>query len=274
MKRKLKDRLWLWGQSAGSHHGSAGNQVWKLPGVNRMEAAEGAAYLGIERMCRVVMGGQPQPPFDAEQERLAGMKEVIWSAVGDSGSIRNNATSDLGEVLRLAQTNPNISGAVLDDFFRAKATPESSHGRYSLESVQSMSDQLRAFPGRPLDLWIVWYKEELDFDIADYLKIFDVITFWNMLAPAQQAEWEADIAKVVTRTPGKRRLAGCYLWNYGEGKPLSIDEIRAQCETYLEWIRRGEIEGIIFCSNCCTDLGLEAVEWVRQWICEHGDELV
>lgn len=57
---KLKDKLWLWGQDAGSHHAAVGNKSWKLPGENRMGPAEGAAYMGIKNIFRVVMGGGPR----------------------------------------------------------------------------------------------------------------------------------------------------------------------------------------------------------------------
>jgi len=39
-------------------------------------------------------------------------------------------------------------------------------------------------------------------------------------------------------------------------------------------IRSGEIEGIILCSNCIADLGIEAVEWTRQWIRKVGNEAI
>ncbi len=267
----LKDNIWLWGQDAGSHHGAAGNQTWKLPGTNRMGPAEGAAYLGIQNMCRVVMCGMPVPPFDAESAKLTGMKQVVWSAIGDSGSTRNNDNqSDLEEVLRQAEKFPNVTGAILDDFFTGNA----ARARHSPQSIVAMRDRLHNFSKRPLDLWVVWYKRGLAADVDDYLKIFDVITFWNMRASAELAELDNDIAQVVRRTPGKRRLAGCYMWNYGQGKPLTIPEIKAQCEKYYGWIQKGYIEGIIFCSNCCADLGLEAVEWTRDWIKKVGDETV
>lgn len=275
MCAKLRDRFWLWGQDAGSHHNAAGNKSWKLPGVNQMEPAEGAAYLGIKNVCRVVMCGSPNPPFDDESEKLKSMTSVVWSAIGDSGSVRNNnSQSDLGEVIRQAAMYPNVSGAVLDDFFIAKSPSNPLHARDSVENIAEMRRQLHAFPERKLDLWIVWYKHELDYEIDDYLKQFDVVTFWNMMAPAEFDELDSDIEKVVAKTPGKRRLAGFYMWNYGEGKPLSIEEARMQCELYREWIRKGYIEGIVFCSNCCADLGLEAVEWIKNWIQEVGDEVV
>jgi hypothetical protein len=270
---KLKERLWLWGQDAGSHHKSLGNKVWQLPGENRMGPVEGANYLGIPNMCRVVMGGKPEPPFDSESEKLTGMDKVVWSAVGDSGSLRNNGdASDLDEVLRQAEKYSNVTGAVLDDFF---ISPEHNNGkvaRLSLEYIAAMRDKLHNCAARPLDLWLVWYKRQLDWPVEEYLELFDVITYWNMKASSEFAEIEDNFGQVISMSPGKRRMLGCYIWNYGEGKPLTLAEIEAQCEKYREWIKAGKAEGIIFCSNCCADLGLEAVEWTRNWIRENGEE--
>ncbi len=270
---KLKDGLWLWGQDLGSHHASAGNKVWKLPDENRMDPVAGAEYLGINNMCRVVMDGKPEPPFDAESERLKNMDRVVWSAIGDAGSTRNNADqSDLEEVLHQAEKYPNITGSVLDDFF---ISPEHNNGRvarHSLESASDMRGKLHNFALRPLDLWVVWYKDQLDWPVEEYLGLFDVVSYWNMNASSEFAEIDHDFGKVIDRTSGKRRMLGCYMWNYGEGKPLSIAEIRMQCEKYHAWIKAGCAEGIIFCSNCCADLGLEAVEWTRAWIRDAGNE--
>ena len=267
---KLRDRFWLWGQNAGSHHAAAGNKKWKLSGENRMEPVEGAEYLGINNMCRVVMCGKPETPFDPESEKMRKMNQVVWSAIGDTGSIRNNGNqSDLEEVLRQAKKFSNITGAVLDDFFISPAHNEGRVARHSYESIVDMREKLHS---RSLSLWLVWYKIQLDWPVEDYLKLFDVITYWNMKASGEFAEIEDDFGKVVDMTPGKRRMLGCYMWNYGDGKALTIAEIQNQCEKYYNWIKEGKAEGIIFCSNCCADLGLEAVEWVRNWIKEVGDK--
>ena len=250
---KLKECFWLWGQDTMSHQKAAGNAKWKLPDGNQLDPAAGAEYLGIPNVCRVVMCGSPQPPFDDESRKLAAMHKVIWSAIGDSGSIRNDKETDLEEVLRQARLFPNVKGAVFDDFFGHFLKPEEHWARYPVDEV-------------------VWYKRGLDYPIDDYLKLFDVITYWNMETPAEHAELQDDLAKMVERTPGKRRLAGCYIWNYGAGKPLTVPEIQFECEAFYEMIKNGKAEGIIFCSNCCADIGGPAVEWLRGWIREAGEE--
>jgi hypothetical protein len=38
----------------------------------------------------------------------------------------------------------------------------------------------------------------------------------------------------------------------------------------LQWLQEGRIEGMIFLASCICDLGLETVEWSRQWIQKVG----
>lgn len=269
---KLKESFWLWGQDAMSHQRSAGNSRWRLPDGNQLEPVDGAEYLGIPNMCRVVMAGKPVPPFDAESEKLQGMHRVVWSAIGDSGSKRNDDETDLDEVLRQAEHHANITGAVLDDFFGHRLHPAEAWARYPIESIREMRRRLHQALPRPLDFWVVWYKRQLEDPIDDYLKEFDVITYWNMMTPAEHQALPDNLARMVERTPGKRRMTGCYIWNYGEWKPLTPDELKFECETYYKLIKAGQSGGIIFCSNCCADVGGPAVDWLRGWIREAGEE--
>ena len=137
-----------------------------------------------------------------------------------------------------------------------------------------MRERLHSFPNRCLDLWMVWYDYQLDYQVVPpYLELCDVITFWTWNG-SELSKIDENFERLREFTPDKRRLAGCYMWNYGEGKPLTLGEMRRQCEKYYKLIRNGQIEGIIFCSNCIADIGLETVEWARNWIREVGDEQV
>ena len=61
------------------------------------------------------------------------------------------------------------------------------------------------------------------------------------------------------------------MWDFGEGKPISAKLLEHQCRLGLQWLTRGEIEGMIFhCTPLC-DMKLEAVEWAKGWIAEHKD---
>ena len=270
---KLKDKFWLWGQSPGSHHKSHN----ELPGNNLMDSRAGCDFFGIGKCCRVTMTTGPFPPFDDEADKIKDLDEVVWSAIGSGGVAQHNDDeSDLDEVLRMAKIHPNITGAVLDDFFigsEFQLKNRDGYARHSVESIQSMRDKLHNFPERKLDLWLVWYTQQLDYPVQEYLDLCDVITMWTWEG-RNLKDMEANIKKVLERTPSKRHLAGCYMWNYGERKPLTIDDMKFQCEKYYDWIQKGWIEGIIFCSNCIADIDLDTVEWTRNWITAIGDETI
>lgn len=266
----LSNHLWLWGQEPGSHHT---RPFYNLPGVNKMTPSEGGSFLGIPNCCRVVMENSDHCPYANEDEIFRSFDKVVLSAIGAGGVARySEDRSDLDEALKLAERYSNVTGAVLDDFFNSVEGFEMNGklARHSIESIRSMKDRLNRFPQRRLDLWLVWYTYQLDFDIQPYVDLCDVITLWTWKG-SDLRNIDANIQKLVSRTPNQRRLAGCYLWNYGEGKPLTAEEMAWQLDRYLYWIKEGAIEGIVICSNCVCDIGLESVDQLKEWIEKHKD---
>jgi hypothetical protein len=264
---KLRDYFWIWGHHPGAHHTGEAGKLFKVPGENRMGPREGAAYLGIPNCCRVVFNGIPKPPFDEETARLQNFRKLVWSVLGDVSSKRNDdAGDDLAEVLRQAELFPNVTGAVLDDFFR----PGTRDARLTVHELRTMASQLRNAP-RPLTLWLVYYAALFEIDYSDYLEAVDGITFWSWTSE-ELARAEENINRLIAMTPGKEHYAGCYLYNYGESLPMTVEEMAFQTELYYTFLREKKIDGIIVCSNNIVDTGLEAVEYLRQWLQNHGDE--
>ena len=54
----VRNDFWLWGQVPNSHH-EEGNNIYNLPGVNKMTPIEGAKFFGIKNICMVVMEDKP-----------------------------------------------------------------------------------------------------------------------------------------------------------------------------------------------------------------------
>ena len=46
-----------------------------------------------------------------------------------------------------------------------------------------------------------------------------------------------------------RLVLGCSLYDYGAGKPMSLDAMQHQCERGLRWLKDGRIEGTIFLAS-------------------------
>jgi hypothetical protein len=263
----LRDRFWLWGHEAGCYHRMPGNP-WHLPGsFSRMTPAEGALYLGIPNVIMVRFGNQPQPPFRQHALPLLALKRFLWSIVGDSGSTDNDRAPDLGHVLALVPEFPNLTGAIMDDFFRRDA---SRPGRYTPEQVAGFRQQLHA-GSRPLDLYVVAYAHDLDFPIQAHLAAADAVTFWTWQA-AHLQQLEANFARLEAMAPQTRKFLGLYMWDFGTGAPIPAEAMEHQCRLGLEWLRAGRVEGLIFLASCIADLDIPAVEYARRLIANAGDE--
>lgn len=265
-KTTLRDKLWLWGQSPDCHWET--NNRYNLPGHSRMTAVEGCYYFDIPNICRVKMMGKPEAPYDQDSEAMRPCKEVVWSLLGAGGE-PVTAWGDLEEVVRQSKMYPNITGGVFDDFFLPHRI---SH--FTPEKLLEVKKKMCEDAGRHLDMWVVFYESKFDTpNLADYLNAFDVITYWTWCGSAIK-DIKKNIDKIREMAPDKRIMAGCYMWNYGEACPLTIEQMQEQCDAYLDYIKKGYLDGIIVCSNCIADLGIEAVEWMRNWINEHKDIVI
>jgi hypothetical protein len=264
---KVRDRFWLWG-----HEGAAHNEGWGLPVPSRMTAAEAAHYLGTPGVVMVSYGGTPAPPFDQHAMALSSLDRVCWSIIGDSSTKRNDEQSDLDEVIRIAGKYPNTTAAIMDDFFHDKGDDA---GRASADQIRTFQQKLhntqRADGGTGLDLWVVLYSRQLEMDFTQHLECCDIVTFWTWNA-SQLVDLERNFARLEERAPDTRKILGCYLWDYGDHLPMPVESMKAQAEFGLDALRSGRIEGMIFLSNCVADIGLDAVEWTRDWIAKVGGE--
>ena len=73
-------------------------------------------------------------------------------------------------------------------------------------------------------------------------------------------------------TEGKRRMFGCYLYNFGENKQATGEAVKWQLDWYRERIIAGEAEGVVLHTNTMADLDFEAYDVACKWMEEHGEE--
>lgn len=64
-------------------------------------------------------------------------------------------------------------------------------------------------------------------------------------------------------------MLGIYMHDYGGRKVMSNEDMRYQLYFAREMLEKDEINGIIICSNCIADIGLETVEITKQWLNEN-----
>jgi hypothetical protein len=186
--------------------------------------------------------------------------------VGAGGA---TADEERNHVFELAGRFPNITGVIMDDFFK-KPGPDGEVGNLALEQLKDVRDRL-TIDGRKLELWVVLYDGQLDMPVTKHLELCDVVTFWTWGA-ADLVRLDSNFGRFEKLVPAKRKVLGCYMYDYSKKQPMPVQLMQKQCETGLRWLRARRIEGMIFLASCICDLELDAVEWTRRWIAEVGDE--
>ncbi|HYL36278.1 MAG TPA: hypothetical protein VEV17_10235 [Bryobacteraceae bacterium] len=254
----VRDRFWLWGHYEGSHNGDYG-----LPGNSRITPVEAACYLSVPNVILVRYKGKPEPPFRQYALPFRALREVVWSVVGAGGA---TASEERSRVLELTRQNPNFSGVMMDDFFRGGK--EGKVAALTVGELEALQRRLKTGP-RKLDLWVVLYTHQLNDPVGEHLKHCDVVTLWTWKA-ADLGRLRENFEKAEEVAPAARKVLGCYMWDYGDHKPMPVSSMQLQCKQGLRWLEEDRIDGMIFLASCISDLELETVEWTRGWIQQVG----
>ncbi len=138
------------------------------------------------------------------------------------------------------------------------------------EELGKARKRLDNIDGRRLDLSVVVYTHQMEASLAQVLDACDVILLWTW-RPEDIKNMPENLAKARRLFPGKRIRLGCYMWDFSVGKPLSMELMKWQCDFALRSLRAGEIEGIIFLGTNICDLGIDTVEWTREWVLRVGE---
>jgi len=260
VKEKLRDKLWIWTHYEGSH-----NKDYNIPAPSRMTPAEGALYLGIPNLLFIRYEGKPAvDEFYRYAVSFKPFKKVVWSLVGAGGATGNE---ERNKVISIAEKFPNICGFVMDDFFKDDGT-----GALTAEDLGKIRENL-VIGGKKKDLYVVVYTHQIDSPIKGLLNYCDKITYWTWHSK-DIPDMERNFEKLEKVAPEQGKLLGCYLWDYGDKKPIPLELMKKQCEIGKKLLKEKRAEGIIFLGSNVCDLELETVEWTKKWIEENGNEMI
>ena len=265
----VRERLWLWGHYEGSQ-----NEGWGLPRPSRITPVEAAFYLGVPNVIMVSYRGlsdrgQPQPPFDQYAVPFRALNQVVWSIVGEGGHTQE---AERAQVFDLASRLPNMTGVLMDDFFRSPQAGSEDVGVMSVAQLHEVRNRLQR-GGRSLALWVVLYAHQIGLPVEAHLRLCDRVTFWTWRAQ-DLANLEQNFAAAEKLAPDIGKVLGCYMWDYGNRRPMPLALMEKQCHLGLRWLQEGRIEGMIFLASCICDLDLETVEWTRRWIAQVSDQAI
>jgi len=262
----LRDRLWMWGHGPGTTNG-----IRNIPAGKNIDMADAIDYMGIPNVCVIRWMGKPEPPFDEYIKQFHKTKRVAWS-------VTDGATQSYEQkkqwAFEMSEKMPNLVSFYLDDYFAAEdvvppTDPQDSPACLTLEGVRELRKEMNSLK-RPTDLSVVLYSDELLPGIKRHVDSCDVVSFWTWHATDLVALRD-NFKKYRAIVPDKPTLLGIYMWDFGNGKPITLEMMKLQLDFALEQFKRGQIEGMIFHCTPLVDLGLEAVEYSKKWIAEHGD---
>jgi hypothetical protein len=271
-----RDRMSLFVHSAGVCDGYL--ELGGVRGGSRMTAAEGAYYLGVPNVVLVRVDNLPPTPnleswkartrFEQFAISFRPLKRVIWSVVGSAGRADGNESS---LVLKLARDYPNIRGVYMDDFLRNQGKVR--RGVMTPEQLRALRGRLTV-GGRRLETWLTLYTHQVDpnapnflptdVPLREYLDPFDIVLLWTSSSD-DLTRLEQNFAKLTAIRPRGNGL-GLYLWDFRNARPVPVPLMERQCQLALQWLKQGRIREMVFLTNAVLDVGLEVVEWTRNWI--------
>lgn len=260
---KLRDKMWLWGHPEGRYNHEFGNE-----GESRMTPMEACLYLGVRNTFMSPVGWK----VDRRQynKSFITLREVGWECY------KAGETPDLiNPIIEEAKNFPNNGRVVFDDFKR-----QNRYGDYTtlkMEDLFEVNRRLHEDAPHPMSMWMVLYSgefgngKELDEAFKPYIEPFDGIIMW-VWKESDVPLFPEKFEEFKELTKHKRRMLGCYLYNFGESKQADPEVVKWQLDLYREKLMAGEIEGIVLHSNPMADLDYPAFEVAREWMLNHGDE--
>jgi hypothetical protein len=266
----VRDRLWIWGRPAGMYNQS---HFRKTELRSTIEPVEGAQQMGIPNVI-FILADQIKPPYDSYYRPFEKLDRVYWSLVAASGV----TSAPVREAtFALAENHKNLAGFILDDFFHEPTVGSASDSgpaepfRASLTPAQLRTLHERPVRGGKVPLMAVIYTGQVKPGARAHLAEVDQVSLWTW-RPAELANLETNFAALERLVPGKPIFLGCYMFNFSKNEPLPVSLMQKQVEQGYQWLKAGRIAGIIFLSTATVDVGLEAVDWTREWIRAHGNE--
>ena len=259
----LMDKIWLLGETPGSHHAVKG---YKLPGVNKMTPIEGLEYFGVRNLCRMKMRSDMgmtymEDPCIVDDKGV--MDKLCLTLVGSCAwRPKEGCRDDMDELLEIAKRDKRFMAAINDDFFSADR-PEI----YTPEVLRQQRYELHNWFEKPIEFWSVVYEREhiKGTDVLPWTMEYDLTTLWvwyseNVAELQDHLEWGKKLTK------DGRVILGVYMYDYGNGCPISDDRMKRQLDFTYEKLVKGEIEGAMLHSSCNMDIGLNSTLITKEWL--------
>lgn len=269
---RLKEHIWIWGHPTNAMYDILNNDKQQR-GVSTISPVDGLTYIGASNL----FYNDYIKDFDVmlECERAKDVPRVGW-VVERLAVPGKEKSTDIPRIIELSKEYTNICIAIFDDFF-SPANVTNNYVHYSVEKLREYRETLHK---AGLELWVVLYSENIDLygieTLRPYLEEFDGITFWFWDEKDVAASYDKYIDILLHELPEKKRMLGCYIYNFARGLAASPELVLEQLEKGSKLIKDGHVEGLIVHTNSAFALKkpFEAVEECKKWLAQHGDDPV
>lgn len=253
----IRDLLWVWGNPEMAETGE------HTPATFAQAApAERARLLDVPN---IAMAGYGLPHDDAEAMALtaqvAHAPRLVWEIGCDdeNGGPPFEYAQTVARFAKVAQAYPQVEGVLLDDMSSVKI-----ERGFKPEHIVGLRTLLREQCPRA-KVWGVLYT--MNYTVANidaYIRELDVINLWVWHA-TDLGKLEESVAHLEERFPDKPLVLGLYLYDYGNGKPMTAEQFDQQCEIALRLAHARLIEGIVFLTiTNDADIAGRAARWSRR----------
>lgn len=247
----IRDKLWLWGTRVNAL------KEYGFP-PSHMTVREGLRSLNLDHamMCGSL------PPTEDEYRSAGHCRRLLWEMSFDEGF---GFERPLAPIAELHQAYRNVEGVLLDDFSTAEIT-KGAQPEVLAQMRQAMPDSLQ--------LWLVIYSMSLDIppNLSEYLQYADGISFWVWVGD-ELSQVPESMARCHELSGNKPMILGRYFYDFGNQRPMTVRQMERQVETGVRLLRTGACEGLCFLGSSIMDVGLDTVEWTREWIARCGADL-
>jgi hypothetical protein len=262
MEKTVSDGLWIWG-----HPENVFNDIFHREPQPPVTPAMGMRDLGAKNIFYVPFGH----PMDIE-----GYSKDTDGLVHAGLSVDRWGVPDINRLektMELAKLYPQTDRLVYDDFFCGG--PMDHIYTYTVLTVEELIAQREIIHAAGFEMWLVLYQMQLEeeMDIQDYIDVFDGVSFWFWDEPSVE-QYQTYSKLFIERTPDKKRLMGCYLYNFGKEKEAQAEMVKYQLDHNLELMKQGLLDGIVLHNNSMGGFDLSAYKAAKEWVGEHGNEKV
>ena len=273
----VRERVWIW---TNSEIASAEDRT--LSTYGRASPHQRARLLDIPN---VILGGFGMPnDTDAGRaitREAAAAERLVWKVAVDGELVTSGKQGKsayawydqrMEQVCALADEFPQISGVIIDDLSTVglKGGIQAEHIHHLRSLLPASNDRIR--------IWGELYTKSLndfilrpggnDYGLTDAVRALDVVvlTEWNAAKLPQLSQNVAQCRQVFDNHD---LMLNIVLYDYDGHRRLPLALLEYQCETALQMLHAGKIQGIIITATINDP---QAIRFVADWLGSVGDQ--